>query len=271
VGGQRTESRRSGRRYCVSRRSFAVAIAALVAATASGCAANTPIGPTHVNLSLVAPTDGATVFVRQIVVFGHVNPSHARVLVAGRQATVHKGTFRVRMQLPRSVNRIGIVATANGYLSTSLATTVRVSDSGSTAPARPAPRSRSREPALPSDFVTRAEKICSAAAQQIAALPIGTQQTFASVWRRHIAIRRTANRELIALMSPAARLPAVQTFVKDLHTMVAIDVGILNDLLQGRDQAAIHVYEQPGALAPQWWQDAGRLGVPDCGATWHHG
>lgn len=244
-------------------------LATLLAATASGCAVDTPTGPPHVNLSLIAPTDGATVFVRRIVVFGHVDPSQAQVLVAGRRATVHKGTFRVLMRLPRSVNHIGILATASGFRSATLATTVRFSRSRSISPPATASRSGSPHLRLPKDFAARAVQICSSADQQIeasrASLPPGT----ASLFRQIVAIRRGMNRQLIGLMSPAAGLPAVQRFVKDLHAMAGFDAAILNAVVQGRSDLQAQLAQRFLARIPQWWADAGRLGIPSCGGTWH--
>lgn len=125
MGSPRAEFRAVGRAPTLVRRICLAAVTAALMGLVSGCVMGSS-GPPHVSLSLVAPTDGATVYVRAIVVLGHVSPGDARVLVAGRTATVDRGTFRIRMQLPRHVNRIGILGSASGYRSASLATTVRV-------------------------------------------------------------------------------------------------------------------------------------------------
>lgn len=61
-------------------------------------------------------------------------------------------------------------------------------------------------------------------------LDSGAQPSSVSILRQAVAIGRSVTRHLIGLMSPAAGLPAVQTFVKDLHT--AIEVGFLNAAVQ---------------------------------------
>ena len=78
----------------------------------------------------------------------------------------------------------------------------------------------------------------------------------------------TQQRELTALVAPAARLPAVQTFLADLRAKVATINAVFSDLMRGSRAAARLVIRRSIVLAPQWWQHAGRLGVPDCGAVW---
>jgi hypothetical protein len=91
------------------RRFLVPVVIAVVAVAAGGCGTGGG-GPRRVSVSLVAPTDGATVYVRSIVVLGHVTPAGARVLVGGRWATVRRGAFRMPMRLPLRINRIGILA-----------------------------------------------------------------------------------------------------------------------------------------------------------------
>lgn len=233
------------------------------ALTLAGCGAG-GTGPQAINLSLIAPTDGATVNVRTILVLGHVSPGNARVLVAGRWAAVRRGTFHLRLRLPLSINHIGILASANGYRPASMMTTVRLSRSVSGR----LRRSQSPPPSLPSDFPSRAEAICTAANQKMAGLAQANPQSPAAAWHQYVAIRASQNRQLIALAGKAVGLPAVRTFIRDLATKVAIDTGFFTDLIDHRRQAATQVLRRSIVLAPQWWQDAGRLGAPDCGAVW---
>lgn len=55
----------------------------LAAVLIAGCANQPPAGPQSVGLSLVAPTDAATVNVRSVTVSGRVTPTDAHVRVAG--------------------------------------------------------------------------------------------------------------------------------------------------------------------------------------------
>ena len=227
----------------------------------TGCGMSSGERP-DVTLSLVAPTDGATVKVRTIVVLGHVSPGNARVLVAGRWARVRRGTFRVRMRLPLVVNHIGVLAAAQGFRPASLKATVRVSRSA-------AARHRGADappPSLPSNFGTRAEAICSGADQQMLGLH-PTPQTFVADWRQLTAIRDGEDRQLVDLAGPAASLPAVRTFIHDLRVKAASDEAFFSDIVHGRREAAIRISKRGIVLAPQWWEHAGRLGAPDCGAV----
>jgi hypothetical protein len=241
--------------------------AALIALATAGCGTGATTPP-HIDLSLVAPTDGATVYVRSVTVFGHVDPGDARVLVAGRWARVHRGVFRMRLRLPLPVNHIGILAAASGYRPASLTTTVRVGRSSNGLGARSPRATGQPQPGLPSDFATRGEAICSAANQQLAALANPTAETLSTIEHQDLAIRTSEDRQLIALTSSAAHLPPVRTFLNDLQVKMAISTGVFNDLLQGQREAALKLVRHGLVLAPQWWQHAGRIGVPDCGAVW---
>ena len=243
-----------------SRRHLAVVAVAVIGAGVAGCGTSTE-GPPSVSLSLVAPTNGATVYVRTIVVLGHVNPSDARVLVAGRWASLHHGTFRLRMRLPLPVSHIAIVAAAKGYRPASLTTTVRMSQLAAKRP------TKTPQLALGRGFATRAEAICSTANQQWAALAATAPQSVWDIWHQSNSIRTSERRQLIALVTRAANFPAVRTFINDLHTKAFLSRTFFADLMQGNRQAALHIVRRQVVLAPRWWLDAGRLGVPDCGAV----
>jgi hypothetical protein len=118
----------------------AAAIAIAVVATGCGGAQ----APQAVRLALTAPTDGASVTVRNLKVFGTVDPRSATVVVAGRRAHVAHGAFARWLVLRRGLSRIKIVATAAGYAPADLNITVRSSPSASAtrASTRPAPSSR---------------------------------------------------------------------------------------------------------------------------------
>jgi hypothetical protein len=72
-----------GRPSLRRRRLIHARVVMLSAVLIAGCAAKSPAGPQSVDLSLVAPTDGAIVNVRSVTVLGHVEPASARVRPAG--------------------------------------------------------------------------------------------------------------------------------------------------------------------------------------------
>ena len=67
-----------------------------------------------VRLTVVTPADGAVVHTRVVEVRGTVRPVGARVLVAGRPATVTGGEFRGRARLREGSNVIDVGASADG-------------------------------------------------------------------------------------------------------------------------------------------------------------
>ncbi len=100
---------------------------ALCGLACAGCATSTPAGPPQVTLSLTAPTSGATVGVRKVIVTGSVNPVHAAVRVAGKHVRVRHGSFVRPVYLNGRTTRIRIVARARGYRSARIDTTVHYS------------------------------------------------------------------------------------------------------------------------------------------------
>lgn len=88
------------------------ALALLLLVPGCGRASRTPAS---VTLSIVAPTDGATVGVSSIYALGSVRPASASVLLDGRPVHVSGGAFRGRVVLRRGLNHVQIVATAKGY------------------------------------------------------------------------------------------------------------------------------------------------------------
>lgn len=107
------------------------ASAALMCLLISGCAMGSHAAGSGsaraVSLSLVAPTSGATVGVRQIEVVGNVTPAGAAVVVAGQPAKVSGGTFKQTLQLSQPSTTIQVSASAPGLTPASASTTVRYS------------------------------------------------------------------------------------------------------------------------------------------------
>jgi hypothetical protein len=82
-------------------------------------------GPAAVKLSLTAPTDGATVVVSSLYALGTVQPKGAAVVISGKPVHVHSGAFRDRISLHRGLNRLRLVASAPGFLTTTMNVAVR--------------------------------------------------------------------------------------------------------------------------------------------------
>jgi hypothetical protein len=92
----------------------ALGLPLLLSVVATGCGG--PSGRAAVKLAIYAPTDGATVVVRNVYALGTVEPSSAVVALSGRQLQVSHGTFRQRVTLHRGLNHLRLVARAPGYL-----------------------------------------------------------------------------------------------------------------------------------------------------------
>jgi hypothetical protein len=104
----------------------------IVTMLAAGCGGTQ--SPPAVQLALAAPTEGAEVAVRNIKVFGTVDPANATVLVAGRRVRVEHGAFAQWTALRKGLSHIKIVASASGYLPANLS--IAVTSSPSVQPAR---------------------------------------------------------------------------------------------------------------------------------------
>jgi Glucodextranase, domain B len=220
---------------------------------AAGCGAQTPVGPPTVDLSLVAPTDGATVNVRSVTVLGHVDPASAHVKVAGRPVAVQKGLFHFRLVLSPRVNRIGISATAPGYRAATMETTVRYA--------------RRRGPAPGQDYADRAERICTAAGDQIGTLPKITDRNVATVGHQAMAIDTNLVRRLTNLTVPRSVAEAYHKLVVKLQTALPIAERGLNDRINGDiaglEQALVDLNAVESE--PALYNQASRLDIPDCG------
>jgi hypothetical protein len=105
---------------------LAVVAAALLVAACGGVGHSAP-GKPQVSLSVLAPSDGATVGVRNIVVAGTVSPATATVMVGGQPATVVDGSYRRTLQMTEPTQTIAITGQANGYTDGSASTTVQYS------------------------------------------------------------------------------------------------------------------------------------------------
>jgi hypothetical protein len=105
------------------RRSAGVLGAWVLALVASGCGSSSR--PPTVQVSLKAPTDGATVVESRVFVTGSVQPADSKLVIAGRAAPNHHGRFGVWMPLRRGVTHIRISARAPGYIADATVVAVR--------------------------------------------------------------------------------------------------------------------------------------------------
>jgi Glucodextranase, domain B len=115
----------------------AAAILSIIAMTVTACGAAK--SPTAVQLSLTAPTDGATVTVSKVKVFGSVHPASAAVLVSGHRVHVSNGVFGRWVTLHEGASHIKVVATAVGLAPAKLNIAVRSSPRPSQRPVRSEP------------------------------------------------------------------------------------------------------------------------------------
>jgi len=89
----------------------------------SGCGGSS--GPRAVQVSLIAPTSGATVIVRRVFVTGSIEPAQSNIVVAHRHVPNHHGHFGIWLPLRRGLTHIHINAAAGGYRTASLDVAVR--------------------------------------------------------------------------------------------------------------------------------------------------
>lgn len=103
-------------------------LAVLAAAlSAAGCGAGgTPPSP-QVNLSISAPTNGATVGVHQVTITGVVTPAGAHVAVNGQPAQVTGSSFKGSLYVSTPNQKIVVSGAAHGYLGAQASTTVSYS------------------------------------------------------------------------------------------------------------------------------------------------
>jgi hypothetical protein len=93
----------------------------------AGCGSSAAPPAKSISLSITAPTNGATVGVRQVQIAGNVTPGTAAVSVGGRAAKVTHGAFTLPVQLGGKSQTITVTARASGYEPATSTTTVNFS------------------------------------------------------------------------------------------------------------------------------------------------
>ncbi len=102
-------------------------LACAVALSVAGCAGSGSSASQPVNVSISAPTSGATVGVHQVMVTGSVVPVTAQVSVDGKPAQVSGGSFRRTLWVSAQNQRITVTGAARGYSLGSATTSVTYS------------------------------------------------------------------------------------------------------------------------------------------------
>ena len=83
-----------------------------------------PAPPKTIELSVVAPDDGATIRAKTVTVRGRVSPADATVDVNGETVQAKKGRFSHRVTLDLGENDISVFANRDGYEDATFAATV---------------------------------------------------------------------------------------------------------------------------------------------------
>jgi hypothetical protein len=104
---------------------LAVTLCAAIGVAAGCGSASTPPTPPQVQVSLLAPTDGATVIQSRITVLGKIVPATADLRVAGKRVLVRHGSFSTPISLRKGLTHIRIKASAKGFVDSSSLISVR--------------------------------------------------------------------------------------------------------------------------------------------------
>ncbi len=105
------------------RRSRLCVLGVLLTLVPAGCGGSS--GPRTVRVSLIAPTDGATIVESRAFVTGSVQPTAAKVVIDDRDAPNHNGHFGLWMSVHPGVTHIRIDARAPGYIADTTDVAVR--------------------------------------------------------------------------------------------------------------------------------------------------
>lgn len=240
-----------------------VAVAALAGAGVSGCGSGEGARSSPVTISVLAPTNGATVSVRSIEVAGNVMPSDAHVLVAGRSVAVKNGGFRVPLQLAKPVTRFSVSAQAPGHASAIVAITVRYSP--------PPPSTQTNSQSVGTGTLaaelrdeSQSDRLCAAHNRRVNALPASSPSTVVS----DVTAVEAFNADLLDRLVPlAARLPPGDPFKTFVHGLQADATGtatVLRDILLRRIKVAARLIGPLRTEQSQLDLLATSLGMPNC-------
>src|SRR5665213_165984 len=148
--------------------------AGLLALGMAGCGSSAPTTQPTVNVTITAPTSGATVGVHRVVVVGTVTPANAQVMVGDQPAQVSKGRFTRPLYLAAPSQVVTVTAQAQGYIAAQAATTIHYS-ANLAAQLVASASALNAQSAVPvsSTTATKASQAAVSALHQALALPAG--------------------------------------------------------------------------------------------------
>ncbi len=159
----------------------------LVAAVViAGCGTSRAPSKPAVSLSILAPTSGATIGVRDIVVAGTVAPATATVRIGGQPVKVVHGTYNLPLHMSSPSETITVSGQASGYKAGSATTTVQYSAAIASAiaaadsTAGSSSSATSTDPSSTGSSGAKATKAATPAAHAAAAAVTSAKQTSAS-------------------------------------------------------------------------------------------
>jgi hypothetical protein len=230
---------------------------------AAGCqSSSVPRAPQAVSVTLTAPTDGATVSVRSIEVVGQVQPSTAKVNIAGRPVHLRGGMFDIPLVLKHRVTHITIKAHASGYKSSKIETTVRYD------PAAPAALGGTASQQPQSAFARRANAFCDQANTAVTALPqMTTPGTAVSDTEQAEVITARLIRQLRSLTPGRRAADDYASFIKLLQREYSLTAQSLSALKSGASAEAGQLSKQAASAGAQSNTVATRLGMLACAQT----
>lgn len=249
----------------LNRRCASALCAAIVGAATAGCGGG---GQTHraISLSVLAPTDGATVSIRSLVVVGTVSPHNAIVSVSGRRVNVERGAFRQPLTLNGSVSHITVSATASGYAQSTIPITVHYSTpAGVSATQQTTSTASGYYPAASSPAVTtRADKLCAKRNTAVSAQTI-TSTTLATALGQAGSLTGALIQGLRSLADTSSSSSRLHQLASGLEAEAADAAKISTDLSAGQSSSAQGLLAQEQVLGRAAYGEATALKLPECG------
>jgi NAD(P)-dependent dehydrogenase (short-subunit alcohol dehydrogenase family) len=229
-------------------------IAGLVCALAvAGCGtASTPA----VELTLTAPTDGAVVSGGWVEVFGSVSPATAKVDVSGKPASGAGGAFRRRLDLRRGVTDIRVVATAPGYVPTSMHLAVR---------SEPAPAKKPTAITV-SQFIATMNNLCIEGQAQLEVLAVAQVTGRISLTGLDAQLTRYLTR-VKAVVPPRAIAGAWASYVALLEHEIDVDRQFIDAFKAREVTTARRLAAETKAIEIALSEKAEPLGLYACEPT----
>jgi Glucodextranase, domain B len=238
-----------------------LSVLALAAGIAAGCGSSSPSAPPGISLSLTAPSYHATVGVPTIDVLGSVNPGTAVVRVNRGRARVARGAFNSPVALHRGLNRIRIVATADGFKQATLSLKLRYHPR---AGANPLPAVHHRSKA----FTARANYACALADGAVELLPVATTETTElQDLERMLPIQARLDAQLRAITPPRSKAATFADLIHASRLTIKVVSRELDEIQAGDLPGVAAQVRQAKKLAPEVNRDTRVLGLRQCLVT----